>query len=309
MIPVVVKLTFPFVLQVWFQNRRAKERNVKQKQQLIEHRERLERVESSAAHIQDTTPTLPPDSVFPNAQAFSSPLHIAVDSLPAGFDFGRRRSLSTSALDHAPASASNPTFRSPYHLSNTEVSEPQPFGPIRPRFNRYNTVHPQYSFGRPSTARSELLPHSRSPPTRLRQLGSDSGEGPSRQRDLVLPLPNPRYRFGHSPTCSFSNTRPSPSSNASSVTIADRRENRLPPIRMLLDIADSAAADFSPSLSGVPSSSHSCGLYSPFSDLQLNTPVSEDGRRTEYFSARDTQPTRDEPVAPSTEYTFGRRFR
>lgn len=75
---------------------------------------------------------------------------------------------------------------------------------------------------------------------------------------------------------------------------------------MLLDIADNAAADFSPALSGVPSSSHSCGLYSPFSDLQLHTPGSEDGRQTEYFSARDIHAGRHaarSEVMTSQEYS------
>ncbi|KAK9899161.1 homeobox-domain-containing protein [Cystobasidium minutum MCA 4210] len=292
-------------VQVWFQNRRAKERNAKQKQQLLEHRERLERVERSGQD-QDATPTQPTESTFSTPHTYSSPLHIPVDALPSGFDGSRRRSLSTSALEHTHATPSDVAYRHSHNLPNAEACHTQPFGPMRPRFNRYHTMLPQYSFGRPSSARSDIQPHSRSPPARLGQLEQDTARRSPRQGEMVLPLPTPRYRYGHSPTSSF-NARPS--SSSASVTIADRRENRLPPIRMLLDMADSAAAEFSPSLSGVPSSSHSCGLYSPFSDLHLNTPGSEDGRQTEYFSSRDTHVSRDERATPSTEYTFGRTFR
>lgn len=294
--------------QVWFQNRRAKERNAKQKQQLMEHRERLERVES-AATLQETINTPPLAPVSPVMYALSSPAHATSDFLPQSFDTTRRRSLSTSALDIPTSSGSEPT-RAGYHSIYAGMHQPQPLGPMRPRFNRYHTIHPKYAFGRPSSARADMPSSSRSPPSRLTQLEDtegeavNSGETAQAPEGLMLPLPQPRYRFGHSPTSSFSRNRPA---SAASDTIADRRETRLPPIRMLLDIADGALADLSPSTSG-HQSSHSCSLYSPFSDLQLNTPGSQDGRRTDYFSA-GPQPVREETGGIATpDYSFGRNF-
>lgn len=95
--------------------------------------------------------------------------------------------------------------------------------------------------------------------------------------------------------------------------MADRRHNRLPPIRMLLDMADRVATDLSPSMSGAPSSSLSNGLYSPFSDLQLATPGSQDGRQTDYFGDRasvsvETNAVTATATAPLANYTFGRNF-
>lgn len=282
---------------------------MKQKQQLMEHRERLERVES-ASNASDSTLV---QQFFPDLPAgpaaLSSPARPISDRMPQAFDPTRRRSLSTSALDFPPSTAPNFPVNTSLQ-SHAEAYHPLPFGPMRPRFNRNHTNQPQYAFGRPSSARSEV-PSSRSPPTRLRHLSytgtaSTSTEMLGNYRpELMLPLPQPRYRFEHNSTSSFNTSRPSSSHSG---TIADRRENRLPPIRMLLDIADGALADLSPSSLGMPSS-QSCSIYSPFSDLQLNTPGSQDGRRVDYFSERLPEVSRGdgEPVA-SPQYTFGRNF-
>jgi hypothetical protein len=203
----------------------------------MEHRERLERAES-ASNASGSTPMLQFAPDLPAAHALSSPAQSMSNRMPQAFNPARRRSLSTSALDFPPSTAFNPPM-STSPPSHSDAYHPLPFGPMRPRFNRHHTNHTQYAFGRPSSARSEM-PLSRSPPSRLRHLtyigtaSTSTEELGDHQRELMLPLPQPRYRFEHSSTSSFNMSRPSSSSSG---TIADRRENRLPPIRMLLDIA------------------------------------------------------------------------
>jgi hypothetical protein len=238
----------------------------------------------------------------------SSPGQPTMIPLPPAFDpLLRRRSLSTSALDNLGRTTMAVLSQEAQHMSHAKSSYLPTMGPVRPKFNRYHTAYPYHTYARPASAQPEFAaPQAFTSRHRASSShGSETAFAAPVPDGLALPIPHTRYRFGHSPTSSLSINRPDP---LPGITIADRRESRLPPIRMLLDIADAAFGEFSPSISAA-SSSLSCGL-SPLSDLQLNTPGSQDGRQGEYFSARDTREAHVRtPTAPTPGYSFGRTFR
>jgi hypothetical protein len=241
----------------------------------------------------------------------------------------RRRSLSTSALVGglpSTAFASSPlVWVREDPASNRNAIAPG-VGPIRPRLGRHHTHAGSHVYTRPpfvqtgSRARQSSSSISPVQSTRPRSLSFRAHSFPT---EFVAPTP-PSWR-SYGPPRSFHDAtmsnrgRPSTETPMSSRypseldSIAERRNNRLPPIKLLIDELDSAIEN-DPSRFG-PSTVQSCpSLVSPFERLELQSP--QEARRSGYSESglsyfeqqRTPVPERYSPPALSPTYQFGTSF-
>lgn len=210
----------------------------------------------------------------------------------------------------------------------TSEGLPPATGPARPRGTRFLSYQPE-PMSRPSQGRPPYW-HARS--ASLSTNGERDAWASYRQQASGLPnseesltnLPLPPAYVMPTPT-DPSQGRPAretslhcpdnvqgwerqalPRAMAVDPSLADRRQNRLPPIKLLLDIADAADAQqsmppgtASSTSSAVPSSSHS--LYSPFSHFHIAStehPAYEVPPAGSYFDVRTITPKN--PKEPSS---------
>jgi len=97
----------------------------------------------------------------------------------------------------------------------------------------------------------------------------------------------------------------------SNETLADRRNTRLPPVKLLLDIADMASLGISPP--EPPYSAQSCPPLSPFGSLSLYSPIYprtgySEGATSSYFDVDIKTPMASRRISPQPETTASDRF-
>ena len=250
-------------------------------------------------------------------------------NLHLGLTTSRRRSVSTGDINPAPQSAQS-KYQAPQSLQIFPVSQgSEPCspgtGPIRPRINRFHSLHhgshpriapwetrqslPRSLSNAYSVPADSGLPANSQKP--YGSLPSPRAVGiaaqPSRSLPLALPLP-----LGRAATSPVYNYRVEATSEGKS--LAYRRNNRLPSIKLVLDIADKASSGLSPTTLGGPSSVHSCpSLSSPFNSLQLDSPFQirtgySEGAPTSYFEAKTPMQDIDPSAITPAAYTFGKSF-
>lgn len=151
----------------------------------------------------------------------------------------------------------------------------------------------------------------------VRSLSSSPTEQCAPYHALPAPFPSQRFMQASPPKWYRATTESDSTMTHQNVdSLADRRNTRLPPIKMLFDVADSAAAfhDLSPTsmtLSSVSSSNPS--LASPFAHLNLRSPNQHPKMEQEqdvggYFDERITGHAGGVHTPSFGGYVFGRDF-
>lgn len=209
----------------------------------------------------------------------------------------RRRSLSTSVLISGvapPASQEDPLV---WIAEDAERGRriSSAIGPVRPSLGRHHTHAGNSFYGRPSHtigSRGRSGPTSSSvSPTQSTRPRTQSFRAawsppfansslPRRHAALAHPPSIPQGASAPYSTASYRPSAPSflvqPIQGEPS-SVAERRQNRLPPIKLLIDEIDTAMRDIPTNPFG-PSTVQSCpSLLSPFQRLELQSPL---GNRT-----------------------------
>lgn len=296
---------------MWFQNRRAKERSNRQKQQ-----SQSEEPASTQPGVVDGTPGAP--LIGPGISVFatmaspgpSQPMPLSVHA-----SLTRRRSLSTSALlseSSTPSIAESPAHWSSEAIPGSNYPTMSRAGPVRPRLVRHHTHAGSGLYTRPMLPRgSSRARHEASSVSPKQSTMPSAGSSRSQwtpSRGSAATLPHAAYwdaaavtQFNASqPFGSGASLAPSQSSPPDTVSVAERRSNRLPPIKLLIDEIDTAMRDLPSSAFG-PSTVQSCpSLVSPFERLELQSPLDDRSVHSEgvnsYFDQRRTQvPARYSP--------------
>ena len=311
------------ILQVWFQNRRAKERSTRQKQQS----QSTEQGSSSRAVESLLKPQRSEAGSAIASALITASSPVRPNPLPLFLRAGRRRSLSTSALISNSSTPSIPEDSTVWIAEDPNQSC-QPItsrsGPVRPRFGRTHTHVGLGVYSRPLQIREGSYPrrgaNSTSPVQSRRPLSSSILGNPFHPAEALSALPStdvyerPRFLRTAEEAAAI-RAQPSGlvapgSSPPESNSIAGRRNNRLPPIKLLIDEIDTAMQDDPARFFG-PTTAQSCpSLVSPFERLELQSPL--DGRSgyseggLSYFDQQRTPTSRYSPPVFNLEYRFGR---